>query len=164
MAVSHISLHTRMLSDHFAYWSCMIVVMCFLAVAAVYGYIKQPMKALYVQLLFCLLLAQTDIVTLISFRWSPGKHPNHTVHVEDVAGALLACAEWIAKTGRKEANSIAGEEVVFKNDKSKIKELQAQGVQGLVGADRKCIAPAFNLVSFVDHSQRRLSYAAGPRD
>ena len=80
-------------------------------------------------------------------RWSPGKHPTHIVHVEDVAGSLWACAEWMAKTGRKEADSIAGEEILFKNDKSKIRELQGEGVVGLVSPDTKCIAPAFNLVS-----------------
>lgn len=53
----------------------------------------------------------------------------------------------MSKTGRGEANSIAGEEVVFKNDKGKLKELQAAGVEGLVSPETKCIAPAFNLVS-----------------
>ncbi|GJE86959.1 nucleoside-diphosphate-sugar epimerase-like protein [Phanerochaete sordida] len=94
------------------------VVMCFIAVASTYGYIKQPMKAL----------------------WGPGKHPTHTVHVEDVAGGMWACAEWMSKIGRKEANSIAGEEILFKNDKSKVKE-----VEGMVAPDQKCVAPAFNI-------------------
>ncbi|PSR71146.1 hypothetical protein PHLCEN_2v12992 [Hermanssonia centrifuga] len=94
------------------------VVMGFLAVAAVYGYIKQPMKAL----------------------WSPGKHPTHTVHVEDVAGGLWACAEWMAKIGRTEGNAIAGEEILFKNEKSKVKQ-----VEGMIPADHKCIAPLFNI-------------------
>ncbi|KAJ3556532.1 hypothetical protein NM688_g1975 [Phlebia brevispora] len=94
------------------------VVMGFIAVAAVYGYIKQPMKAL----------------------WSPGKHPNHTVHVEDVAGSMWACAEWMSKTGRKEADSIAGEEILFKNDKNK-----AKVVEGMVDPGQKCVAPLFNI-------------------
>ena len=46
--------------------------------------------------------------TLINFlisafsSWSPGKNPTYTVHVYDVAAGLWACAEWIAKLGRKE--------------------------------------------------------------
>lgn len=48
----------------------------------------------------------------------------------------------MAKVGRKEADSIAGEEIIFHNEKSKVQE-----VEGMVPADRKCIAPLFNLVS-----------------
>lgn len=55
---------------------------------------------------------------------------------------MWTCAEWMAKIGRKEANSIAGEEIVFKNEKSKVKE-----VEGMVPHDQKCIAPLFNIVS-----------------
>ena len=47
----------------------------------------------------------------------------------------------MAKTGRTEANSLAGEEIVFKNEKSKAKE-----VEGMVAPDKKCIAPLFNIV------------------
>ncbi|OBZ75658.1 3-hydroxyisobutyrate dehydrogenase, mitochondrial [Grifola frondosa] len=57
-----------------------------------YGYLKQPMKG-------C-------------------KFSTHTVHIDDVVGALWACAEWMAKIGRKEADAIAGEEIVFRNDKN----------------------------------------------
>lgn len=48
----------------------------------------------------------------------------------------------MAKVGRKEADSIAGEEIIFHNEKSKVQE-----VEGMVPADKKCIAPLFNLVS-----------------
>jgi hypothetical protein len=74
--------------------------------------------------------------------WGPGKHSTHTVHAEDVGGAMWACAEWMAKVGRSEANSLAGEEILFKNDKSKAKE-----VEGMAPPDQKCIAPLFNIVS-----------------
>ena len=74
-------------------------------------------------------------------RNSPGKYPSHTVHVDDIAGAMWAAAEWMAKTGRTEADALAGEEIVFKNDKSKVKE-----VEGMVPPDQKCVAPAFNIV------------------
>ena len=89
-----------------------------------------------------------------TFRWGPGKHPTHTVHVDDVAGALWASAQWIAVTGRKEADSIAGEEITFKNNKKSVQELQAEGLEGLVGPDRKCIAPCFNLVRFTNFRVR----------
>jgi hypothetical protein len=66
----------------------------------------------------------------------------HTVHIDDVSGALWACAEWMAREGRKEADTLAGEEIIFHNDKSKVKE-----VEGMVAHDKKVIAPLFNLVS-----------------
>ncbi|KAI0709040.1 hypothetical protein C8Q76DRAFT_799072 [Earliella scabrosa] len=90
----------------------------FIAVAACYGHLKQTMKALH----------------------SPGKYPSHTVHVDDIAGAMWAAAEWMAKTGRKEADAIAGEEIVFKNEKSKVAE-----VEGMVPHSQKVIAPLFNV-------------------
>lgn len=102
-------------------------IISFACVAAVYGYLKQPMKGL----------------------WSPGKHPVHTVHVEDVAGAMWACAQWMASVGgRTEADAIAGEELVFKNDKSKADE-----IEGMVPHNVKVIAPVFNIA---DDSQMTL--------
>jgi len=93
-------------------------VMSFTVVAAVYGFMKQPMKCL----------------------WSPGKHPSHTVHADDIAGAMWAVAEWMASIGRAKALADAGEEIPFKNDKSKAKK-----VEGVISPDTKCIAPLFNL-------------------
>ncbi|KAI0721618.1 hypothetical protein C8T65DRAFT_201291 [Cerioporus squamosus] len=90
----------------------------FIAVAACYGHLKQPMKALN----------------------SPGKYPSHTVHVDDIVGAMWAAAEWMAKTGRTEANTLAGEEIVFKNEKSKVDE-----VEGMVPPSKKVVAPLFNI-------------------
>ncbi|GLB35141.1 putative NAD dependent epimerase dehydratase [Lyophyllum shimeji] len=90
-----------------------------ITVASVYGYLKKPMKSM----------------------WSPGKNPNNTVHVEDVAGAAWACAQWMAPLGRTAANSTAGEEILFHNDKKKVKE-----VEGMPPHDAKLIVPLFNLV------------------
>ena len=87
-------------------------------------------------------VVRAEAADIYSHRWSPGKNPNHTVHVEDVAGGMWACAVWMAGIGRKEADSIAGEEILFRNDKSKAKQ-----VEGMVAPDRKCIAPLFNIVS-----------------
>ena len=78
----------------------------------------------------------------MSIRNSPGKYPSHTVHVEDIAGATWAAAEWMARTGRKEGNVLAGEEIVFKNEKSKAGE-----VEGMVAPSEKVVAPLFNIVS-----------------
>ena len=47
----------------------------------------------------------------------------------------------MAKTGRTEADALAGEEIVFKNDKSKVDE-----VEGMVPPATKVIAPLFNIV------------------
>lgn len=55
---------------------------------------------------------------------------------------MWALAEWMAARGRKEADATAGEEIPFKNDKSKAKK-----TEGVVAPDVKCIAPLFNLVS-----------------
>ena len=57
------------------------------------------------------------------------------------------------KTGRKEANSIAGEEILFKNDKSK-----AKTVEGMVEPGKKCIAPLFNVVSIYTALAARVRY------
>jgi len=63
------------------------------------------------------------------------------VHVDDVAAAAWACADWMAGLGRKEADILAGECVIFRNDKHKIKD-----VEGIASHDKKVIAPVFNLV------------------
>jgi hypothetical protein len=75
-----------------------------------------------------------------------------TIHADDVAGASWACAEWMSGLGRKEANSLAGEEILS-NDKSKVKD-----ASDLPEADRKLVAPLFNLVSFM-RSRDRLQAA-----
>jgi hypothetical protein len=78
-----------------------------------------------------------------SRRWSPGKNFNNTVHVDDVAGASWACAQWMAGLGREAANTRAGEQVVFHNDKKQVQE-----VEGMPAHDQKLVAPLFNLVGF----------------
>jgi len=88
-------------------------------VGSVYGYLKKPMKSM----------------------WSPGKNPSNTVHIDDIAGALWACAMWMAPLGRKAANSLAGEGIAFHNDKKKAKE-----VEGMPPHNQTLVAPLFNLV------------------
>ena len=90
-----------------------------LTVASVYGYLKKPIKSL----------------------WSPGKHPMHTVHVDDIAGALWASAQWMVPLGREKANAAAGVAIPFRNDESKVKE-----VTGAPAPDKKVVVPLFNLV------------------
>lgn len=68
----------------------------------------------------------------------------HTVHADDVAGGLWAAAEWMSGVGRDEALKLAGEEIAWKNDKSKLGE-----VTGMPPPDKKIIAPLFNLVSII---------------
>ena len=50
----------------------------------------------------------------------------------------------MASLGREEANTLAGEEIPFHNDKSKVSE-----VPGMPTHDQKVIVPLFNLVSLV---------------
>ncbi|EIW85380.1 hypothetical protein CONPUDRAFT_98379 [Coniophora puteana RWD-64-598 SS2] len=90
-----------------------------ITVASVYGYMSKPMKTL----------------------WGPGKDPINTIHVDDVAGGLWACANWIKGVGRKQADIEAGVPVLFHNDKAKVAE-----VEGTVSPKENPIAPVFNLV------------------
>jgi hypothetical protein len=54
---------------------------------------------------------------------------------------------WIAPLGRKAADSIAGEEISFHNEKKKVKE-----VEGMPPHNQKVVAPLFNLVvNFFQH-------------
>lgn len=66
----------------------------------------------------------------------------NTIHSDDVAGALWACAQWMAPLGRAEADRVAGEEVHFHNEKSKVSE-----VTGMPPATQKVVVPLFNIVS-----------------
>ena len=68
----------------------------------------------------------------------------HTVHADDVAGGLWAASEWMFRVGRDEALKLAGEEIAWKNDRSKLGE-----VTGMPPPDKKIIAPLFNLVSII---------------
>jgi len=89
-----------------------------LTVAAVYGHLKKPMKSL----------------------WSPGNNAMNTVHSDDVAGGLWAAAEWMSGVGRAEALNVAGEEIYWRNDKNKVRE-----VAGMPPPERKIFAALFNL-------------------
>jgi hypothetical protein len=100
-----------------------------ITVASVYGYMKKPMKTL----------------------WSPGKDPIHSTHVYDVAGGMWACAQWMVPLGRKQADTLAGEKILFHNDKGNIKS-----IEGVAPYDKKLIAPMFNLV---DDSELTLAKA-----
>ncbi|KAF7322530.1 NAD dependent epimerase dehydratase family protein [Mycena chlorophos] len=96
-----------------------------ITVASVYGYLKQPMKSM----------------------WSPGKHPMNTVHTDDIAGAMWALAQWMAPLGRKEADILAGEIILFRNDKSKVAE-----VKGMPDPSKKLVAPVFNLTDMSNNT------------
>ena len=82
----------------------------------------------------------------VLIRWGPGKHATHTVHVEDVAGALFACAEWMARLGREKALAAGGEDIICLGDKKRLKELQSK-VELLTDPDKTVRAPSFNIVS-----------------
>lgn len=89
-----------------------------LTVAAVYGYMKKPMKSL----------------------WGPGNNAMNTVHSDDVAGGLWSAAEWMSRVGRSEAIGAAGEVIYWRNDKSKVAE-----VAGMPPPNKTIVAPLFNL-------------------
>lgn len=87
--------------------------------------------------------------------WSPGIRHN-TIHVEDVAAASWAAAEWVASIGREEANKVAGEDIYFANDKAKVQE-----VKGAPDPKAKLTAPLFNLVDDTDTTLQTLSTVMG---
>ncbi|GJJ11992.1 hypothetical protein Clacol_006230 [Clathrus columnatus] len=76
--------------------------------------------------------------------WSPYVRFN-TIHVDDVAAACWTAAEWMAKTGRAEANKVAGENIYFANDKNKV-----ANVQGVPDPKIELTAPLFNLIDDTD--------------
>jgi hypothetical protein len=83
-------------------------------------------------------------VTDQSGRWSGGLRLN-TIHVDDVAGGMWACAQWMAERGRARADSEAGEELHFFNDKSRCSEVSYVPPPTAVP-----VAPLFNLVRIGD--------------
>ena len=62
----------------------------------------------------------------------------------DVASAAWASANWMAREGRKSANQVAGQPLLFHNDKNKVKE-----VDGVIPPSEKPVAPLFNLVLYL---------------
>ncbi|KAF8580694.1 hypothetical protein K439DRAFT_1648132 [Ramaria rubella] len=81
---------------------------------------------------------------------------HNTIHVEDVASASWAAAEWMAPLGRKEANKLAGEDIYFANDKAKLQE-----VKGAADPKAQLTAPLFNLVDDTDTTLQTLSTVLG---
>lgn len=79
----------------------------------------------------------------------------HTIHVHDISRALLATAEWMGKTGRTQANELAGEGMpsAWAWSKGKGIEGEVQGlamikdVQGAVAENGRVVVPYFNVVS-----------------
>lgn len=65
----------------------------------------------------------------------------HTMHSDDLAGAMWACALWMAPLGRKEADRIAGE-LIQPNDKGML-----ENMEDAADPKKKIIAPLFNVVS-----------------
>ncbi|CAE6478601.1 hypothetical protein ACGC1H_003020 [Rhizoctonia solani] len=86
----------------------------------------------------------------MKYLWSGGLRMN-TVHVDDVAGAMWACAKWMAERGRSQADAEAGEELHFFNDKSKISEISFAPPATSVP-----VAPLFNLVDDSDSTQQTI--------
>jgi hypothetical protein len=77
-------------------------------------------------------------------RWNPGHNAMNTVHSDDVAGGLWAAAEWMSHVGHEEALKLAGQEIFWKNDRSKLTE-----VTGMPPPEKKIVVPLFNLVSII---------------
>ncbi|KAF8522110.1 NAD-P-binding protein [Hysterangium stoloniferum] len=100
-------------------------------------------------------LVYRELETEFRSLWSPQIRHN-TIHVEDVAAASWAAAEWMGSIGRAEANKIAGEDIYFANDKAKI-----QDVKGAPDQKAKLTAPLFNLVDDTDTTLQTISTTIG---
>lgn len=74
----------------------------------------------------------------------------HTVHLEDVAGALWAVAQWMEPLGRAKANEIAGETLRFYAPEKKdlLKDLEGHLPKG-----SDPVAPFFNIVRILGSDQ-----------
>lgn len=78
----------------------------------------------------------------------------HTIHVRDISRAIFSTAEWMTKTGRNQANELAGEVMpsAWAWSKGKGTEGERQGldlikdVQGAVAENGRVIVPYFNVV------------------
>jgi len=86
----------------------------------------------------------------MNYLWSAST-PVHVTHVEDIANGLWTCAKWIAGVGREKANELAGEEIWFAHEKSKVSE-----VSGCIDPSRHVTAPLFNLVDDTELTQDKL--------
>lgn len=86
----------------------------------------------------------------MKYLWSGGLRLN-TVHVDDVAGGMWACAQWMAARGRAQADAEAGEELHFFNDKSRCSEVTC-----MPPATEVPVAPLFNLVDDSDSTQQTI--------
>ncbi|KAG8899046.1 hypothetical protein FRB99_006963 [Tulasnella sp. 403] len=91
----------------------------------------------------------------MKYLWTPDIRM-HTVHLDDVAGAMWAAANWMGPLGRAEANKIAGETIQFwaPEKKELIKDLE-----GHPPKDQGPIAPLFNIVDDSDSTQGSMGQA-----
>jgi len=80
----------------------------------------------------------------------------HTVHTLDVAGAMLAAADWMAATGRAKANELAGETLYFHAPERK--DLLGD-LQGHLPKGKDPVAPLFNVVDDSDSTQGTMGQA-----
>lgn len=67
----------------------------------------------------------------------------HTIHLDDVAAAMWAVAQWMGSVGRAQANTLAGETLRFHAPEKK--EL-LKDLEGHLPKDKDPVAPLFNLV------------------
>jgi len=91
----------------------------------------------------------------MTYLWE-GSSPVNVVHSDDIANGLWECAVWMNKTGRAEADKIAGEEIWFANDKAKIKD-----IPHIPDPSKKLVAPLFNLVDDSNLTQEGLGRTIG---
>jgi hypothetical protein len=106
-------------------------------------------------------------------RWTEDIRLN-TIHSTDYADALYTLAEWMAKTGRSEANKLAGSPLPpcrplpswvpsygSSNKKNKSEWDESDDIEGLAPRGATVEAPVFNVVDKGDTTQGKLSKVIG---
>ncbi|KAG9014997.1 hypothetical protein FRB94_007069 [Tulasnella sp. JGI-2019a] len=91
----------------------------------------------------------------MKYLWSGDLRIN-TVHLEDIAGAMWAVAEWMKAVGRAKAIELAGESIGFRALEN---ASLLEGLEGHLPKGSDPVVPLFNLVDDSDSTQESLGKA-----
>ncbi|CCA73720.1 hypothetical protein PIIN_07675 [Serendipita indica DSM 11827] len=91
----------------------------------------------------------------MKFLWNPRMRKN-TIHIYDLAGAIWACAQWIADKDRATANALAGDILPPSGDKDvpNVPDAVPKSAGGI-------LVPCFNITDDGDTTQETMNNAVG---
>jgi hypothetical protein len=107
----------------------------------------------------------------VYLRWTPDVRVN-TIHSDDYADGLYTLAEWMAKTGRAQANKLACSPLPpcrplpswipsYGSQKKNKPEWDKDDIEGLAPREVTVEAPVFNLVDNGDTTHGKLTQIIG---